>query len=83
MDMEEGTRWSAQAADLIQWFRQRRAELPATPFPLNAWTHVRGPSTLLRGLGAGYCPRTAEYSGGRARGGFGRPLRMVVEGACS
>ena len=50
MDMEEGTRWSAQAADLIQWFKQRRAELPATPFPLNAWTHVRGPSTFYAAL---------------------------------
>lgn len=36
--MEGGALWSAQAADLIHWFEQQQAELPATPFPLNAWT---------------------------------------------
>lgn len=50
MEMDGGIRWSAQAADLIQWFKQRRAELPDTPFPLNTWTHVSGPSTFYAAL---------------------------------
>jgi hypothetical protein len=82
MERDGGTRWSAQAADLIQWFNQRRAELPATPFPLNAWTHVSDPSIFYAALEQNIA-RPTEYAGGRARRGFGRPLRLVVEAAWS
>ena len=50
MEMDGGPRWSAQAADLIHWFEQRRAEFPAIPFHLNAWTHVSDPATFYASL---------------------------------
>ena len=81
--MGGGALWSAHAADLIQWFEQRRAELPATILSPQCLDLREYSGQFLRGLGPGYCPRPAEYAGGRARGGFGRPLRVVVEGAWS
>jgi hypothetical protein len=51
MDMGSGTLWSAHAADLIEWFEQRRAELPATSFLLNAWTSVSTPVNFYAALG--------------------------------
>jgi hypothetical protein len=45
-----GVPWSAHAADLIQWFQQRRAELPATSFRLNAWTSVGTPAKFYAAL---------------------------------
>ncbi len=51
MDRDGGSSWSAHAADLIQWFQQRRVELSTTPFQLNAWTRVSDPSTFYAALG--------------------------------
>ena len=48
--MGGGTLWSAHAVDLIEWFEQRQAELPATPFPLNAWTFVSTPVNFYTAL---------------------------------
>ena len=49
--MGSGTLWSAHSADLIHWFEQRQAQLPATPFPLNAWTFVSTPVNFYAALG--------------------------------
>jgi hypothetical protein len=51
MDNGGGARWSAHAADLIQWFQLRRAELPVTSFLLNAWTSVGIPAKFYAALG--------------------------------
>ena len=48
--MDGGDSWSAHAADLIQWFHQRRAELSLTPLPLNGWTQVTDPATFYSAL---------------------------------
>ena len=50
MENRGGSLWSAHAADLIQWFQQRRAELPVTSFRLNAWTSVGTPATFYAAL---------------------------------
>jgi hypothetical protein len=50
MDAGGGVPWLDHAADLIQWFAQRRAELPTTPFQLNAWTRVLDPATFYAAL---------------------------------
>jgi hypothetical protein len=50
MDNGGGIPWSAHAADLIQWFEQRRVELPTTSFSLNAWTYVIDPSFFYAAL---------------------------------
>lgn len=44
------TPWPAHAADLIQWFALRRAELREMPFPLNAWTTVSMPARFYAAL---------------------------------
>ena len=49
--MGGGTLWSAHAVNLIEWFEQRRAELPATSFLLNAWTSVSTPVNFYAALG--------------------------------
>ena len=49
--MGGGALWSAHAADLIQWFQLRQAELPALSFPLNAWTFVCTPVNFYAALG--------------------------------
>ena len=50
METDGGTSWSARAADLIQWFELRRAELRDTPFALNAWTFVSMPAGFYGAL---------------------------------
>jgi hypothetical protein len=51
MDNGGGALWSTHAADLIQWFQLRQAELPAIPFLLNAWTSVSTPVKFYAALG--------------------------------
>jgi len=50
MDVNGGDPWSDQAAELIQWFGQRRATLPSTPFRLTAWTYVLDPAMFYAAL---------------------------------
>ena len=60
--MGGGTLWAAHAADLIHWFEHRRAELPTTSFPLNAWTFVCTPAPFYAALGRdiGQGPQSAR-----------------------